>query len=69
MASEVFKIVNISPTYIKAVCDTLSNDTSSNEPFRLKVTSSKWHFVDWAHCRKMVSSNSFDEKKFMIICQ
>ena len=40
------------------MCDTLSNDTSSNEPFRLKITSSKWHFVDWAHCRKMVSSNN-----------
>ena len=33
-----------------------------NEPFRLKVTSSKWHFVDWAHCRKTVSLNTFDEK-------
>ena len=43
-------------------CDTSSNDTSSNEPFRLKVTSSKWHFVDCAHCRKTGSSNSFDEK-------
>ena len=44
------------------LCDTLSNDTSSNEPFRLKVTSLKWHFVNRTHCRKMVSSNSFDEK-------
>ena len=42
-------------------CDTLSNDTSSNEPFRLKVTVSKWHFVRCAHCRKTGSSNSFDE--------
>ena len=31
-------------------CDTSSNDTLSNEPFHLKVTSSKWHFVDCAHC-------------------
>ena len=42
-------------------CDTSSNDTSSNEPFRLKVTLSKWLFVDCTHCRKMVSSNSFDK--------
>ena len=50
-------------TLYKMKCDTSSNDTSSNEPFRLKVTSSKWHFVDCAHCRKTRSSNSFDEKK------
>ena len=42
--------------------DTSSNDTSSNEQFRLKVTSSKWHFVDCAQCQKTVSLNSFDEK-------
>ena len=46
---------------INAKCDTSSNDTSSNEPFRLKVTSSKWLFVECTHCRKMISSNSFDE--------
>ena len=30
-------------------------DTSSNEPLKL-------HFVDWAHCREMVSLNSFNKK-------
>ena len=48
-------------------CDTSSNDTSSNEPLRLKVTSSKWHFVDCAHCRKIVLSNRFDEKMSWLI--
>ena len=48
-------------THTCSKCDTSSNDTSSNEPFRLKVTSSKWLFVECTHCRKMISSNSFDE--------
>ena len=47
--------------HFKWVYDTSSNDTLSKEPFRLKVLSSKWHFVEYTHCRMVISPIIFNE--------